>query len=29
VDVQTAARVFSLDLKDFGPYTVKYTRNGR
>ncbi|KAF4035834.1 putative U3 small nucleolar RNA-associated protein 7 (U3 snoRNA-associated protein 7) [Phytophthora infestans] len=29
VDVNTARKIFSLDLPDYGSYRVKYTRNGR
>ncbi|KAG1180614.1 hypothetical protein G6F70_000550 [Rhizopus microsporus] len=29
VDVNTASKMFSLDLPTFGPYRVDYTRNGR
>ncbi|DBA04813.1 TPA: hypothetical protein N0F65_004450 [Lagenidium giganteum] len=29
VDLNTARKVFSLDLPDYGSYAVKYTRNGR
>ena len=29
VDVETAKKGFELKLKDLGPYTVDYTRNGR
>ncbi|KAI8074612.1 WD40-repeat-containing domain protein [Gongronella butleri] len=29
VDVNTASKIFNLDLPDFGPYAVDYTRNGR
>ncbi|ORZ24550.1 WD40-repeat-containing domain protein [Absidia repens] len=28
-DLNTASKVFSLDLPDFGPYSIDYTRNGR
>ncbi|RCH91842.1 Small subunit (SSU) processome component, partial [Rhizopus stolonifer] len=28
-DVNTASKIFSLDLPEFGPYSVDYTRNGR
>ena len=28
-DIQTASNIFDLSLKEFGPYTVDYTRNGR
>ncbi|CAG8569866.1 17526_t:CDS:10, partial [Acaulospora colombiana] len=29
VDEITAAKIFNLDLKTFGPYSLDYTRNGR
>jgi len=29
VDVRTQAKMFDLGLTEFGPYTCKYTRNGR
>ncbi|KAG7384043.1 hypothetical protein PHYPSEUDO_003013 [Phytophthora pseudosyringae] len=29
VDINTARKIFSLDLPDYGAYRVKYTRNGR
>jgi len=29
VDLNTARKIFSLDLPDYGAYRVKYTRNGR
>lgn len=29
VDINTARKIFSLDLPDYGSYRVKYTRNGR
>jgi U3 small nucleolar RNA-associated protein 7 len=29
VDQNTARKIFSLDLPDYGAYTVRYTRNGR
>ncbi|KAL1932762.1 hypothetical protein VTP01DRAFT_8440 [Rhizomucor pusillus] len=29
VDINTAQKIFELDLPDFGPYNVDYTRNGR
>ena len=29
VDVASAVKRFDLNLKDFGPYKVKYTRNGK
>ncbi|KAI8366692.1 WD40-repeat-containing domain protein [Radiomyces spectabilis] len=29
VDVNTANKIFTLDLPEFGPYAVDYTRNGR
>ncbi|KAH8553213.1 WD40-repeat-containing domain protein [Umbelopsis sp. PMI_123] len=29
VDINTSKKIFNLDLKDFGPYSVDYTRNGR
>jgi len=29
VDVESAAKGFDLNLKQFGPYTLDYTRNGR
>jgi U3 small nucleolar RNA-associated protein 7 len=29
VDLNTARKIFQLDLPDYGAYTVKYTRNGR
>ncbi|KAL3674702.1 hypothetical protein V7S43_000640 [Phytophthora oleae] len=29
VDINTAHKIFSLDLPDYGAYRVKYTRNGR
>ncbi|TMW55883.1 hypothetical protein Poli38472_008531 [Pythium oligandrum] len=29
VDLNTARKIFNLDLPDYGAYTVRYTRNGR
>ena len=29
VDVESASKGFDLNLKQFGPYTIDYTRNGR
>ncbi|KAG0682196.1 Small subunit (SSU) processome component [Pichia californica] len=29
VDISTAAKHFELKLKDYGPYTIDYSRNGR
>ena len=29
VDLNTAKKMFSLQLPDFGPYSLDYTRNGR
>ncbi|GLD93365.1 hypothetical protein PINS_up001957 [Pythium insidiosum] len=29
VDLNTARKIFSLDLPDYGSYTVRFTRNGR
>lgn len=29
VDISTANKRFELNLKEFGPYTIDYTRNGR
>ncbi|KAI7866091.1 WD40-repeat-containing domain protein [Spinellus fusiger] len=28
-DINTSKKIFSLDLPDFGPYAIDYTRNGR
>ena len=29
VDVESAEKAFELNLPQFGPYTIDYTRNGR
>ncbi|CEP18947.1 hypothetical protein [Parasitella parasitica] len=29
LDVNTVSKIFSLDLPEFGPYSIDYTRNGR
>ncbi len=29
VDMLSAQKYFDLELKDFGPYRINYTRNGR
>lgn len=29
LDLQAAEKVFELELKEFGPYYLDYTRNGR
>ncbi|KAI7906406.1 WD40-repeat-containing domain protein [Cokeromyces recurvatus] len=29
LDVNTASKIFTLDLPQFGPYAIDYTRNGR
>ncbi|CAO3612154.1 unnamed protein product [Cunninghamella echinulata] len=28
-DINTSSKIFTLDLADFGPYSLNYTRNGR
>ncbi|KAI8358499.1 WD40-repeat-containing domain protein [Choanephora cucurbitarum] len=28
-DINTVSKIFSLDLPEFGPYSIDYTRNGR